>query len=77
MPNFLRKYQIDFQVVAQVCTTMSNGEVFTLLHILASMCCHLSSLTLAILTCIKWNLGVILICISQITKDIEHLFKCF
>jgi hypothetical protein len=26
---------------------------------------------------IRWNPRVILICISLMTKDIEHFFKCF
>jgi hypothetical protein len=34
-------------------------------------------LILAILSVIKWNLRVILICNSMITKDFEHFFKCF
>ena len=32
---------------------------------------------LAILTGIRWNLSVVLIYISLITKDAEHFFRCF
>ena len=34
-------------------------------------------LILAILICVRWNLRVILISISLITKDFEHFFRCF
>jgi hypothetical protein len=32
---------------------------------------------LAILIGARWNFRVILICISLMTKDFEHFFKCF
>ena len=34
-------------------------------------------LMLVILTGVRWNLRVVLICIAMMTKDIEHFFRCF
>lgn len=44
---------------------------------LDSICCHLFLLILTILTGIKWNLKVVLICVSLVAEDIEYFFKCF
>jgi hypothetical protein len=48
-----------------------------MLHNIASMCCSFKVLILAILMGIRWNLRVILIYTSLMTKDYNHLFKCF
>ena len=75
--NFLRNLQIDFQ---SGCTSLQSHEQwrsvplspYPLQHVLPP-----EVLILAILIGVRWNLRVVLICISLITKDFEHFFRCF
>ena len=73
-PN-CEKMPISFQSGCTNLHTSSNGGVFPLPHILASMCYFLGFWMLAILMFVKWNFRVVLICILFMTKDVEHFFK--
>ena len=74
-PTFLTNLQTDFQSDCSGCNPSSRG-VFLFLHILASICCHLSfALSHSYRFC--GNLRDVLICISLIIKYFEHFFKCF
>jgi hypothetical protein len=77
MSSFLRNRQTDFQ---SGCTILQSHKQWRSVPFSPHPHQHLLSpafLILAILTGVRWNLGVVLICISLMTKDIEHFFKCF
>ena len=76
MFNYLRNLQTDFQSGCTSLQPHQQGSFPLSLH----LCQHLLSsefLILAILTGVRWNLRVRLICISLMTKDVEHFLRCF
>ena len=74
--NYLRNLQIDFQ---SGCTILQSYQQWRSVPLSPHPCQHVLSLEfliIAILIGVRWNLGVILICISLI-KNFDHFFKCF
>jgi hypothetical protein len=74
MPNFLRNCQIDFQ---RSSTSLQSHQQWRSVPLSPHSHQHLLSpefLILVILTGMRWNLRVVLICISLMIKDVEHFF---
>jgi hypothetical protein len=77
MFNFLRSCQTDFQ---SGCTSLQSYQQWSSVPLTPHPCQQLLSpefLILAILTGVRWNLRVVLICINLMIKDVEHFFRCF
>ena len=77
MSNFLRNHQTDFQIG---CTSLQFHQQWRSVLLPPHPHQYLLQpefLILAILTDVRWNVRVVLICISLMTTDVEHLFRCF
>jgi hypothetical protein len=77
MFNFLRTCQTNFQSGS---TNLQSHKQWSSVPLSLHPHQHLLSsefLILAILTGVRWNLRVALICISPMTKGVEHFFRCF
>jgi hypothetical protein len=77
MSNFLRNSQTDFQ---SGCTSLQLHQQW--INVPLSPHPHQDLLSpkfliLATVTGVRWNLRVVLICISLMTKNVEHFFRCF
>ena len=75
--NFLRNHQKDSQ---SGCTSLQPHQQWRSIPLSPHPCQHLLSpefLILAILNGVRWNIRVVLISISLMTKDVEHFFRCF
>jgi hypothetical protein len=75
MSNFLRNCQTDFQ---SGCTRLQFHQQWRSVALSPHTRQHLLSheiLILVILTGVRWNLRVLLICISMMIKDAEHFFS--
>ena len=77
MSNFLRNSHTDFQ---SGCTSLQSHQQwrsephspYSYQHLLSP-----EILILTILTDVRWNLRVVLICNLLMTKDAEQIFRCF
>jgi hypothetical protein len=77
MSSFPRNRQTDFQ---SGCTSLQSHQQWKHVPLSPHPYQHLLSpefSVLAVLTGVRWDLRILWICISLMTKDAERLFRCF
>ena len=77
MSIFLRNCQTDFQ---SGCTSLQSHQQWRSVPLSPHSCQHLLSpefLILDLLTGMRCDLRIVLICVFQMIKYVEHFFRCF
>jgi hypothetical protein len=75
--NLLRNCQTDLQHSS---TSLQSHQQWRSITLSPRLLQHLMSpefLILAFVTGVRWNHRVLFTCISLMTKDVEHFFRCF
>ena len=74
--NLLRNCHAVFTAGAPLYVPTSSAQEFQFVHVLTNTCV-VFCFEVDILMNMKWYLVVVLICVSVMISDIEHLFICF
>ena len=66
-------------MIAPICSNFHSHKQWRRFPFYAHLCQHLLFVVffmIAILTCVRWYLIVVLLCISVMISNVQHLFMC-